>query len=365
VTRARRSKDLLDEETAVARLLPDWLRAAAAYAVAVLLVGTTLWFVALALLRVTLLSGALAAALLLTALLTPFHDRLQRLGIPRALSALASIVVLLGVPGAVMLLLYSRVSSQVSGLAAAVKLGIEDIRDWLIDGPLSLDADQVTRLRDAALGFLDGIAPSPMTGATTALRLLSGTVLAVFAVFFLLKDGGQMWQWVQTWAPARRRGQIAAAGEQAWTTLRAYVRGTVLIAAADAAGIGLALLLLGVPLWLSLALLTFVGGFVPLLGATVAGAVAVLVTLVTEGGRDAVLALVAVLLVQQVEGNLLQPLVMGRVIDLHPLVIVAAVTCGALLLGVLGALVAVPLVAVAYRVARQFRFPETSPSGSP
>ena len=184
-------------------------------------------------------------------------------------------------------------------------------------------------------------------------------MLVVFAVFFLLKDGSDLWAWAQGWTPPRHRSRVRTVGEEAWTTLRAYVRGTVAIAAADAVGIGLALFLLGVPLWLSLALLTFVGGFVPLLGATVAGIVAVLVTLVTEGGRDAVLALVAVVLVQQVEGNLLQPLVMGRVIDLHPVVIVAAVTCGAVLLGVLGALLAVPVVAVAYRVSKQLRFGET------
>ena len=346
-------------------LVPRWLRSAAAYSAAALLIGTVLWILTLALLEVALVSGALAAAVLLTALLSPFNEWLRRIGVPRPLSALASIVVLLGVPTAVILLLYSRVSSQVDDLSTAVQQGINDIRRWLIDGPLSLDADQVTRLRDSAIGFLEGATPSAAAGATATLRLLSAAVLAVFAVFFLLKDGHRMRRWLQTWVPPRHRRHVGMAGDVAWKTLRAYVRGTVVIATADAVGIGLVLFVLGVPLWLSLALLTFLGGFVPILGATVVGAVAVLVTLVTEGGRDAVIVLVAVLLVQQVEGNLLQPFVMGHVIDLHPLVIVASVTCGALLLGVLGALLAVPVVAVTYRVAKLFRFPETSPSADP
>ena len=335
--------------------LVGWLRKAAAYSAAILLVGAVLWFVVSLLLRVGLVSGSVAAAFLVAALLSPFSDWLRARGVPRAIASLASIVVLLGVPLAVGLLIYSRVSVQIEDVQQAMAQGLDDVRTWLIEGPLSLGAEQVTSLRDAAVQGIYSFTPSPMSGARTALRLLSAVALAVFTVFFLLKDGRQMWRWVQSWVPSRHRQKVGSAGEEAWVALRGYVRGIVLVAFVDAVAIGLVLLLLGVPLWVSLSLLTFLGAFVPLLGATVAGLAAVLVTLVTEGGRDAVIVLIAVIVVQQVEGNVLHPVVMGQVIDLHPLAVVLAVTSGAILLGVIGAVIAVPLTAVLYRVARLLR----------
>lgn len=201
---------------------------------------------------------------------------------PSALAALASIVVLLGFPTGVGLLLYRRASQRADDLGATVTAGIDDVRSWLITGPLSLDPVQVGSLRNTIVGYLEQVTPSVLAGTTTALRLLGAVVLAVFAVFFLIKDGPGMWRWVLRWAPPARRPRIDAAGQQAWSTLTGYVRGTVVIALADAISIGAALFLLGVPLWLSLTLLTFLGAFVPLLGATLAGAAAVLVTLVTN-----------------------------------------------------------------------------------
>ena len=162
---------------------------------------------------------------------------------------------------------------------------------------------------------------------------------------------------------------VDGAGRAAWTTLGRYVRGVVVVAVIDAVGIGAALLLLGVPLWLSLTLLVFLGAFVPIVGATLTGVVAVLVTLVTEDVSDAVVVLVVVLVVQQLEGNVLQPLIMGRAVRLHPVVILLAVTAATLLFGVAGAVVAVPVVAVAYQVAEYLRTARTAvvedPAGPP
>jgi putative heme transporter len=188
----------------------------------------------------------------------------------------------------------------------------------------------------------------------------------VFLVFFLLKDGEQMWAWFLARVPGARRTQLDGAGRAAWSTLTRYTGGLVVVALVDAVAIGLALLLLGVPFWLTLTLLTFFGAFVPLLGATVSGAVAVLVTLVTNGVTDAVVVLVVVIVVQQVEGNVLQPLIMRRAVHLHPVVTLVAVTAGALVLGVAGALLAVPVVAVAHRVAEHLRtHPVSAPAGVP
>lgn len=334
----------------VERLLPQWLRRTAAYCAAALLVGAVAWFTAQVMLRVGLVTLSLAVALLLAALLVPLATWLRRIGAPSALAALASVVVLLGIPAGVGLLLYNRISGEVTSLGTSVTAGLDSVRGWLTSGPLSLDPAQVTDLRNTIVSSLEQATPTAMAGTTTALRVIGAVIFAVFAVFFLIKDGAGMWRWVLGWVPPARRPQVDGAGQRAWSTLTNYVRGTVVIAVADAVSIGAALLLLGVPLWLSLTMLTFLGAFVPLLGAMVAGAAAVLVTLVTNGGGDALIVLVVALAVQQIEGNVLQPLVMGEAVHLHPLVILSAVTAGALLLGIAGAVVAVPLVAVAYQV---------------
>ena len=159
-----------------------------------------------------------------------------------------------------------------------------------------------------------------------------------------------MWHWVLRRMTGPNRTVTAEAGRAGWRTLGSYSRGTMLIAAIDALGIGLALVLLGVPLALPLALITFLGGFVPIIGATVAGAVAVLVALAANGPTTALLVLAAVIAVQQIEGNLLEPLVMKRQVQLHPAVILVVVTAGTLIAGIAGAFVSVPIAAVAYRV---------------
>jgi predicted PurR-regulated permease PerM len=183
-----------------------------------------------------------------------------------------------------------------------------------------------------------------------AVEALGAAALTLVLLFFLLKDGRSMWSWLIGHVPARRRGRIEPAGAAGWDALSGYVRGTVIVAAVDAIGIGAALLIVGVPLALPLILLTFVAAFVPIIGATVAGAAAVLVALVANGPVDALIILAAVIIVQQAEGNLLEPLVMGRAVHLHPAVILLAVAAGTVLAGVAGAIVAVPVVAVAYRV---------------
>jgi predicted PurR-regulated permease PerM len=319
---------------------------------AVLVVGVLLWYLAQAVLAVGLLAGALGAALVLTALLEPTARRLRRLGLPRALAAALTTLTLFGALAGLALLVYSRSTSQLSQLPSVLTVATEQARRWLVQGPLQLDASQVTQVRNVVVERLADATPSPLAGAATALRLLAAAALVVFTVFFLLKDGARMWRWLLGWTPVRHRAGAEIAGTAAWRTLTAYVRGIVIVATVDAVAIGTALVVLGVPLWLSLAILTFFGAFLPIVGATVAGAVAVVVTLVLEGARDAVIVLIVVLVVQQVEGNVLHPLIMGRALRLHPLAILCAVTAGGLLLGVVGALVAVPLTAVTYSAAQ-------------
>ena len=330
-------------------------RSVLAVGAAVLVVGVLLWYLAQAVLAVGLLAAALGGALVLTALLEPIARGLRRLGLPPALAAALTTVTLLGALAGLALLVYRRSTSQLSELPSILTVAAEQARRWLIQGPLQLDPSQVTQVRNVVVERLSAATPSPVAGAMTGVRLFTATALVVFAVFFLLKDGPRMWQWLLGWTPGRRRAEVDLAGTAAWGTLTGYVRGIVAVATVDALAIGTALLVLGVPLWLSLTILTFFGAFLPVIGATVAGAVAVVVTLVLEDGRDAVIVLVVVLVVQQLEGNVLHPLIMGRALRLHPLAVLSAVTAGALLFGIVGALVAVPLIAVTYSAAAALR----------
>ncbi len=188
-------------------------------------------------------------------------------------------------------------------------------------------------------------------GAVVALELLAGLLLAIVILFFLVKDGERMWRWAVGLFPPTVRADVDAIGARAWETAGGYIRGVTIVALVDAVFIGLALWLIGVPLVVPLAALTFIGGFFPIVGAFVAGFVAAMVALVSEGWLAAVLVVGASVLVQQLEGNLLQPFIVGSAVRLHPLAILLAITAGGVLWGVAGAFLAVPLVAVTARAA--------------
>jgi predicted PurR-regulated permease PerM len=206
-------------------------------------------------------------------------------------------------------------------------------------------------LSDIQQRFQSGI----LSGALTLGEVATAAILALFVAFFLLKDGPVMWHWLLEQLPRRSRPVMEDLGPPSWDTLTRYIRGILIIAVIDAVGIGIALALIGVPFALALALLVLVGGFIPYIGATISGSVAVLVALAANGPVDALLVLIAVLAVQQIEGNLLEPFIVGHQVRLHPVAVVVAVFAGALLAGIAGAIMAVPLVAVAYRIVRVLR----------
>lgn len=337
----------------MADLVPRWLARTALVCGCALLIAYTAWLVAHALLTITTVTAAVVAALLLTALTHPAHALLRRLRLPSALAALATVVVSLAVVVGVLVVVVERIRAQQADFRSAVVDTVDRLRDYAAGLPFSTSQLDVgsQQLSDAALSVL----PGPAQGAGLATQVLSGIALAVFLWFFLLKDGAGMWDWFVGWFPADRTGAVDRGGRAVWGVLTGYIRGTTVIAAADAVGIGLGMLVLGVPLTASLSCLVFLGAYVPIVGAVVTGALAVGVTLVTVGPVQALVLLGVVLVVQQVEGNLLQPLVMGRTLHLHPVAIVVSVTVGTLLAGVLGALVAVPLVAAVYRVLLQVR----------
>lgn len=343
--------------------LPNWLQTMVAYAVAVLVLAGVGYLLILALKPVTPLVLAVAAALLLAALLMPLVEVLHRVRVPRGLAALVAVLVLLATLGVIGGFLGVGFAREVDDLSSSVTGGVDRVRNWLVTGPLQLSEQQLDRLTARTGERLRAAAPASLSGAGTVLEALGLAVLALVLLFFLLKDGPAMGRWLLGGVPHRHRDRVGRAAGSGWHTLQAYVRGTAVIAAVDAIGIGIGLVVLGVPLALPLALVTFVASFVPLIGATIAGTLAVLVALASSGPVTALLVLGVVLLVQNLEGNLLEPLIMGRAVRLHPAVILTVVAAGTLVAGVGGALLATPVTAVTYRVIQSLRGPPTADPG--
>lgn len=330
-------------------------RTVIAYGGATLVVAALIWLAGTVLVRLWLITISLAVALLLTALLTPVVARLRNRSLPPWAAALLSVVLLLAVPGAIGFLVVTRALSRLGEVGNALATAVDRMRDWLVTGPVSLRPEQVEGLRDEIVNRLTGAVPSATATAATVTSAVAGLLLVLFVVFFLLKDGPSIWRWIVIQLKPSHQDSLDVTGRRAWSTLTSYVGAVVVVALIDGTVIGVGLVVIGVPLALPLALLVFLGAFVPFLGATVTGAVAVLVALVTQDLTAAVLVLALVLAVQQLEGNILTPLLMGQAVALHPVVILLSVTAGGLLLGIPGAIIAVPVVAVTVVVVQSLR----------
>jgi putative heme transporter len=331
-------------------LVPRPLKVAGSWAWRMIVVGIVL----LALLRLMsmlkIVFIPLVIALLLAALLGPAVGRLRDFGLPRSL---ATVIVVIGGLAAVVGTLTLVVNSFIDGLPSLREnalQGLKEIQEWLKAGPFHLTQFQLDRfvqnIQDALRENQDKLTDLGITTASTAVEILSGTLLVLFALFFFLRDGRMIWRFGVNLLPVQAREPLDQAGLAAWRSLVSYVRATILVAFIDAVGIGMALALLNVPLVLPLAALVFLTSFIPIIGATLSGAVAVLVALVTNDWVTALLVLAAVILVQQIEGHLLQPLIMGRAVAIHPLAVIVGIASGLVLGGIIGALVAVPIIAV-------------------
>jgi putative heme transporter len=293
----------------------------------------------------------LVIALLPAALLAPLSERAKLRGLPAAL--VASVLVLTFLFGfiALMAALAWLIANELTGLVATLQEAYTDVASWL-DARFNVALPEIGELlasiEEWAMGLdLGGQAQSV---AGTTLEVVSGVLLGLVALFFYLKDGDRIAQFVLDLTPARIRSDVSEIGRRVWATVGGYFRGQIIVAAVDAVLIGLGLVLLGVPLAIPLAILVFIGGLFPIVGAFTAGAVAVLIALADRGIGVALAVLVLNVVVQQAEGNLLEPLIVGRATQLHPLAILAALTAGAVTLGILGALLAVPLLACVVRV---------------
>jgi predicted PurR-regulated permease PerM len=348
--------------------VPHSLRIAAAWSWRLIVIGVVGWALLNAIARIQIVVIPLAIALLLSALLAPAVGWLRRARFPRSL---ATAVVLVGGLAAVVGTLTLVVNEFINGvpqLSEKATAGIRQIQDWLKTGPLHLSDVQLNHYIDQGQRWVNQNTQSLTSGAlstaTTLFEMLTSTVLVLFATFFFLRDGGMIWRFFVRLLPVAARARVDDAGKAGWETLVAYVRATVLVAFIDAVGIGIVLVIFNVPFAFALAALVFLGAFIPIVGAALSGAVAVLVALVDSGWVSALIILGAVIGVQQVEGHLLQPLIMGRAVAIHPLGVIVGIAAGVVQAGIIGALVAVPVIAVlntAVRRLAQPRVPEAPP----
>lgn len=336
--------------------VPRGLRVAGAWAWRFLVLAAAAFVIFRAVSTLRLVVIPVMVSLLLAALLQPAVAWLRERGVPRTLAATIVLVAGIGAVAGTLTVVIEAFVDGFSDLAEQVRQGIDEIRNWLVQGPLSLSNAQLDEAIDAAQKAITDNQGSLTAGAvntaTTVGHVLTGFFLVLFTTFFFLKDGRAIWSFLVRLLPRAAREAVDQAGEYSWRTLIAYVRATVLVAFVDALGIGLAVYFIGVPLALPLGALVFLGAFIPVVGATLSGAVAVLVALVAKGPVAALAVLIAVIAVQQLEGHVLQPLLLGRAVALHPLGVIVALAAGVVLAGIVGALVAVPLVAVANTAIR-------------
>jgi predicted PurR-regulated permease PerM len=330
--------------------VPWSLRVSAEIVWRLLIVGAGLYVLFQVVQTLRIVAFAFVAALLISALLQPTVSRLQRLGLPRALAAALTFVGGLVGIGLVGWFVGWQVSTNLGEVTSKVQSGIQQIHDWLTHGPMHLTDTQINQfvkqLQNAVGTNSDQITSFGFSTVGIVIEIVTGVFLAAFCTFFLIYDGARIWGWLLKLFPPTARVALAGAGPRAWSTLSAYVRGTVLVAFIDSVSIGIGIFLLGVPLALPVSVLIFLGAFVPLVGALVTGTIAVLIALVTKSFFTAAMVLVVLLAVQQIEGHLLQPLILGRAVRVHPIAVVLSVTVGSILGGIGGAIVAVPLVAV-------------------
>jgi len=342
-----------------AEAVPWSLRVAAESTWRLLLLAAALYLVFRVVDMLRLVAFAVLAALLISALLEPTVSWLRRHGVPRSLAAAGTFLAGVAGIGLVGWFVVWQVTTNLSSVTGKVQEGVNRLKDWLVTGPLHLTTQQISDFAkqiSTAIGTnSEQITSAGFTGVTIAVEVLTGVVLTAFTTFFLLYDGARIWSWVLRGLPRHSRYAMAGAGPKAWATLTAYVRGTVCVAFIDALCIGIGIQLLGVPMALPLAVIIFLGAFVPLVGALVTGTIAVLIALVTQNAWTALMVLVVLVAVQQIEGHLLQPLILGRAVRVHPLGVVLGVAAGSIVGGIGGAIVAVPLIAVTNTVVSHLR----------
>jgi predicted PurR-regulated permease PerM len=290
-----------------------------------------------------------ALATMLAALLLPVVDTLDRRGAPRGAAVALVLLGGIAVVGGILTFVVSQFIEGAPALVQQVSTSIKGVGDWLTRGPLHLDQAQIEQFRKSAVEALQNnqekLTSGALSTAGTVTEIVTGALLVLFTLIFVLQGGRNIYGYVTKIFPVNVRERVRDAGRAGFRSLIGYVRATFLVALVDATGIGTGLAIMGIPLALPLASLVFLGAFIPLVGAVIAGFLAVVVALIAKGWVFALITLGLIIAVQQLEGHVLQPLVMGRAVSVHPLAVVLAIAGGGVLAGIVGALLAVPTVA--------------------
>lgn len=337
-----------------AEAVPPALRVAAAWSWRLLVVAGVLASLCLLIAQLRIIVIPLMVAALLTALMIPLVEWLQRHRWPRGLAVALAVVLLLSVVTSLFWLAVSQIRDGYPALQQRAIDSYDGLRQFLLESPLHLTERDISRYTDALVRAIQQDTQQILSGAlsvgSSLGHLVIGLLLTIFATIFLLFDGARIWRWIVGILPRRARPAVDGSGRAGWVTLGDFVRVQMVVAAIDAIGIGLGAFILGLfyggmPLVVPIAVLVFLGSFIPVVGAIATGAIAVLVALIALGPIPAVIMLGIVLLVQQIEGHVLQPFIMGTAVKVHPLAVVLAVAGGSIVAGIPGALFAVPVVA--------------------
>jgi len=331
--------------------MPGWYRTAGAASWRFLAIAAAAYVVAYVLVHLRVIVLPIILAVLASTLLLPIVRWLKQRRVPDALAAALAMLAAFLLLAAIATAIAPSLASQFGELRTQSEKGVRQATDQLAKEPFNLSEREIRARVDQGLKDLrknsGPLARGLGSGAVLLGEVLTGLIVTVLLCFFVLKDGEQMWAWVLRLVRERSRADADAVGTRVYTALAGYVRGIAMVGLVDAILIGIALLIIGVPLVVPLAIITFFAAFIPLIGAFVAGLLAVLVALVSGGLLDALLVLGAIILVQQVEGHVLYPLLMSRAVHLHPAVIVVSLGAGGILAGIVGVFLAVPIAGVA------------------
>ncbi len=315
----------------------------------VLLVAIGLVF---AMTQLSLVVIPVVLALIFASAMYPFLELLRRKGVPSILATWISLVAIIVILGLVVFLIVEAVQNQIGSLVSQASKGLDQLQSFVKDGPFQIGDDQVQSAIDSGVKFLQSssFSSGALAGVSAASSFVAGLALFLVVLFFFMKDGPKIWGFLLRPFSGDHFSRAERVGAKTVSTLGGYVRGTATVALVDALGIGIGLFALGVPLALPLAVIVFISAFVPLVGATVAGILAALVALVANGPVVALGVVAIVVVVNQLEGNFLQPVVMARSLKLHPLVVLIALTAGTIIGGIVGAILSVPIAAVAWGI---------------
>ena len=335
--------------------IPDTLKKASGFTWRIIVLLAGFGVIVLALNTIFPVVFALFFAMLVTAWTHPVMDLLHKF-LPKVLSMLLALLL---IGSAILAILYVVISSSVAEgpkLLASVTSGLNEIEKWLQNGPLNLSDENISNLLAQAQSWGETAAKGIAVGLLDSLGSIGTLVIAgsvfLFGVIFFLLTPNRIWDWIVSWLPAEIEESVNVSGRIAWGSISGYTRGILVIAFADAVLVFIGLLILQVPLAPALAAVVFLGAFVPVIGAPIATFFAAVVALAERGPLIALLVVILTVIVGSFDGDVLQPLVMGKAVNLHPLAIILAIAAGSIALGIVGALIAVPIAGAVYGVAK-------------